>query len=209
MKKELSLKLLSLKLKADELKESALQYTTKDKYLKELSKLFDETTIALDSNNKLSSKSSLDALDNKMKQAAEFLSKGVTDVAESLTKELSSQKEELLALTNKVINHFNTRCDNLHNVDNIANRIFYIKEATDILDLGTKSLLVADPKYDNHDELNKQRVLLQVYVNGMLQINDEVQNGDYMINARGDTIKLHFHETLQPGMAVVVHAVKK
>ena len=213
-------KLIKAKIHIDECKALIEQYKTtviefkkKEKYLQALLELFDSELFYLDDNNKLSCRQSLDDMREIFKKVSQHTASGITSVAESLTQDIKEQanilSDNFNTRINETIIYFKKQVQDIKHGDHMIIKVVYIDEPIDNVDLQATNLLVASPEYNNFQSLGRQRALLQVFIDGMLQINDEVHRGDYLIHCHEDTIKLHFHEMLQPGMAITIIAVKK
>jgi hypothetical protein len=174
----------------------------KEEKKKDIFELLFSSSFELDENKKISIQSSLTEIEENTESLKSMLSKSSQLIMSSSASIIKRLETDIYASMSNIID----RIEKIEESDNLYSMTVICKEETENLII-TENLQVK--KNIDYYKLNKQQSQLQLFVNGILQINDTADKGDYLLmNDENDNIVTLFHEILPIGSTISIFAVK-
>lgn len=174
----------------------------KEEKKKDIFELLFSSSFELDENKKISIQSSLTEIEENTESLKNMLSKSSQLIMSSSASIIKRLETDIYASMSNIVD----RIEKIEESDNLYSMTIICKEETENLII-TENLQVK--KNIDYYKLNKQQSQLQLFVNGILQINDTVDKGDYLLmNDENDNIVILFHEILPIRSTISIFAVK-
>jgi hypothetical protein len=174
----------------------------KEEKKKDIFELLFSSSFELDENKKISIQSSLTEIEENTESLKSMLSKSSQLIMSSSASIIKRLETDIYASMSNIID----RIEKIEESCNLYSMTVICKEETENLII-TENLQVK--KNIDYYKLNKQQSQLQLFVNGILQINDTADKGDYLLmNDENDNIVTLFHEILPIGSTISIFAVK-
>jgi hypothetical protein len=186
-------RLVLLKIDIDELKQEKK---------KDIVELFFNSSFELDENKKISIQKSLTEIEENTELLKEMLSKSSQIILSSSTSAINRLETSIYASLTNIVD----RIEKVEESSNLHAMTLICKEETDKLII-TENLQVK--KSLDYYKLNKQQSQFQLFISGILQINDTADKGDYLLMIdENDNIVVLFHELIPPESTISIFAVK-
>ena len=174
----------------------------KEEKKKDIFELLFSSSFELDENKKISIQSSLTEIEENTESLKNMLSKSSQLIMSSSASIIKRLETDIYASMSNIVD----RIEKIEESDSLYSMTIICKEETENIII-TENLQVK--KNIDYYKLNKQQSQLQLFVNGILQINDTVDKGDYLLmNDENDNIVTLFHEILPIGSTISIFAVK-
>ena len=174
----------------------------KEEKKKDIFELLFSSSFELDENKKISIQSSLTEIEENTESLKSMLSKSSQLIMSSSASIIKRLETDIYASMSNIVD----RIEKIEESDSLYSMTIICKEETENIII-TENLQVK--KNIDYYKLNKQQSQLQLFVNGILQINDTVDKGDYLLmNDENDNIVTLFHEILPIGSTISIFAVK-
>ena len=174
----------------------------KEEKKKDIFELLFSSSFELDENKKISIQSSLTEIEENTESLKSMLSKSSQLIMSSSASIIKRLETDIYASMSNIVD----RIEKIEESDNLYSMTIICKEETENLII-TENLQVK--KNIDYYKLNKQQSQLQLFINGILQINDTADKGDYLLmNDENDNIVTLFHEILPIGSTISIFAVK-
>ncbi len=174
----------------------------KEEKKKDIFELLFSSSFELDENKKISIQSSLTEIEENTESLKNMLSKSSQLIMSSSASIIKRLETDIYASMSNIVD----RIEKIEESDNLYSMTIICKEETENLII-TENLQVK--KNIDYYKLNKQQSQLQLFVNGILQINDTVDKGDYLLmNDENDNIVILFHEILPIRSTISIFAIK-
>ena len=169
---------------------------------KDIFELFFNSSFELDENKKISIQGSLSKIEENTELLKSMLSKSSQLIMSSSTSIIKRLETDIYASLTNIVD----RIEKIEAGNYLYAMTLICKEETDNLII-KENLQVK--KYLDYYKLAKQQSQFQLFVNGMLQVNDTVDKGDYLLmRDENDNIVILFHELLPVKSTISIFAVK-
>ena len=169
---------------------------------KDIFELFFNSSFELDENKKISIQGSLSKIEENTELLKRMLSKSSQLIMSSSTSIIKRLETDIYASLTNIVD----RIEKIEAGNYLYAMTLICKEETDNLII-KENLQVK--KYLDYYKLAKQQSQFQLFVNGMLQVNDTVDKGDYLLmRDENDNIVILFHELLPVKSTISIFAVK-
>jgi len=169
---------------------------------KDMFELFFNSSFELDENKKISIQGSLDKIEENTELLKIMLSKSSQLIMSTSTSIIKRLETDIYASLTNIVD----RIEKIEAGDYLHAMTIICKEETGNLTI-KENLQVKN--HLDYFKLSKQQSQFQLFVNGILQINDTVDKGDYllMLNENNNIVIL-FHELLPVKTTISIFAVK-
>tara|TARA_R110001599_G_scaffold93873_1_gene244538 strand:- start:242 stop:877 length:636 start_codon:yes stop_codon:yes gene_type:complete len=169
---------------------------------KDIFELFFNSSFELDENKKISIQGSLSKIEENTELLKSMLSKSSQLIMSSSTSIIKRLETDIYASLTNIVD----RIEKIEAGNYLYAMTLICKEETDNLII-KENLQVK--KHLDYYKLAKQQSQFQLFVNGMLQVNDTVDKGDYLLmRDENDNIVILFHELLPVKSTISIFAVK-
>jgi len=176
---------------------------------KDMFELFFSPTFEIDENKKISIKSTIAELEDNTEELKIMLSKSSQMIMSAATTTIKRLETDIYASLTNIVDRIERSEERIKNVEefNSMHAITFIcNEETDKVVI--KDNLKVKQHIDYH-KLNKQQALFQLFIGGLLQINDTADKGDYILTLdENNNLVAFFHEMIPEETTISIFAIK-
>lgn len=176
---------------------------------KEIFESFFSPSFEIDENKKISINKALAEIDSSAEELKTMLSKSSQMIMAAATTTIKRLETDIYASLTNIVDRIETSEERIKNVEELNNMhaiTFICSEETE------KIVIKENLKVKHHisyHKLNKQQTLFQLFVGGMLQINDTADKGDYILSLdENSELVAHFHEMIPAETTISIFAIK-